>query len=168
MILRRPFVWAAIASLFLDQLSKMLIYGLFGGGSADLPGGVRVLGDVLRFVYERNQHGVFGLEYGPPVIYLVLPVAGSALVLWLGLRAVGSWLAIAYGLILGGAVGNLIDRIRLGYVIDFIVVELPRLRFRWYTFNLADAFLVIGVIMLVGHEFLRSRKQGTAEGKTEE
>lgn len=155
-------------ALFLDQLTKVLVYGLFGGGLAGPPGGVRILGEVLRLVYEHNRHGVFGLEYGPPVIYLVLPVVGSALVIWLGLRAINGWLATAYGLILGGALGNLIDRIRLGYVIDFIVVELPRLRFRWYTFNLADAFLVVGVIMLIGHEFFRPRRQVPAEGRIEE
>lgn len=164
-MLRRPFVWAAIGSLFLDQVTKMLIYGLFGGGLADSPGSVRILGDILRFVYERNQHGVFGLVYGPRVIYLILPIAGIALVIWLGLQTLSGWLATAYGLILGGALGNLVDRIRLGYVIDFIVVELPRLRFRWYTFNLADAFLVIGVIMLIGYELLRPREKARAAGK---
>jgi signal peptidase II len=76
-------------------------------------------------------------------------------------------MATAYGLVLGGALGNLIDRIRLGYVIDFIVVELPKLGFRWYTFNLADASLVVGVIMLLGYEFFGRKKAESVAGRPE-
>ncbi|MEO0080635.1 MAG: signal peptidase II [candidate division WOR-3 bacterium] len=156
-MLRRPFVWAAIAALFLDQMSKLLVYGLIERGES-----VRIVGDILRFSHSENPHGVFGLPFGPPVVYVVVQSLVAALVVGLGIRAKGSWLACAFGMILGGALGNLADRIRLGRVIDFIDFELRAVGFRWYTFNLADTFVVIGILMMLGHEIysqVRHRRQ---------
>jgi len=152
---RRFFVWAAILGLFLDQVTKIVIHGMFRSGAFSEARTVRLLGDVLRVAYEQNRQGVFGLHFGPQPLYFLLPLLAAALVLWFGLRARDSWSAAAYGLILSGALGNVIDRARFGYVIDFIVFELRRWGFWWYTFNLADAFVVTGVIMLLGKELLR-------------
>jgi len=129
---------------------------------------VRLLGDVLRLSYEQNRQGVFGLRFGPQFLYLLLPLAAAALVIWFGLRVKDAWSATAYGMILSGAVGNVIDRARLGYVIDFIVFEVRRLGFQWYTFNLADAFVVVGVIMLLGREFLWRTKKSEERGTKNE
>jgi len=150
--MRRPFVWAAILALFLDQLTKVWVWGAVPKGES-----VRLIGSLLSVSNRQNPHGVFGWVYGPSVVYLILPIAGSLLVLWFALRARGNWLSLVYGMILGGALGNVIDRVRLGHVIDFIDVEIRALRFRWFTFNLADAFLVVGVILLVAYELFRKR-----------
>jgi signal peptidase II len=115
---------------------------------------------VLKLACEQNRQGVFGLHYGPQILYFVLPLSASALVIWYGFRAKDAWSATAFGMILSGALGNVIDRARFGYVIDFIVFELRRLGFEWYTFNLADAFVVVGAIMLLGKEFLWHRPAG--------
>ena len=72
---------------------------------------------------------------------------------YLGLRSPDRWFGIGLGLILGGGVGNnLIDRVRFGSVVDFIDMGIGNTR--WYTYNLADAFAVAGVIMILAHEFL--------------
>lgn len=152
--LKRPFVWAAIGALFLDQITKVWVYGSVPEGES-----VRLIGSVLSVSNRQNPHGVFGWSYGPSVVYLILPVAGSLLVLWFALRARSNWLSFVYGMILGGALGNVIDRFRLGHVIDFIDVEIRALKFRWFTFNLADAFLVVGVILLIVFEFFRKKPQ---------
>ncbi|MEO0079824.1 MAG: signal peptidase II [candidate division WOR-3 bacterium] len=164
-MLRRPFVWTAIAALFLDQVSKLLVYGLIERGES-----VRVVGDLLRFSHSENPHGVFGLPFGPPILYIVVQGVVAALVVRLGIRAKGSWLASAFGMILGGALGNLADRIRLGRVIDFIDFEVRAVGFRWYTFNLADAFVVIGILMMLGYELhnqVRCRRQRRLNPKEE-
>jgi signal peptidase II len=158
---RRFFVWAAIVGLFLDQLAKIVVHGMFRSGAFSEVRTVRLLGDVLKLAYEQNRQGVFGLNFGPQFLYFVLPLSASALVLWFGFRVKDAWSATAYGMILSGAIGNVIDRARFGYVIDFIVFELRRLSFLWYTFNLADAFVVTGVIMLLGREFLWRPKPAT-------
>jgi len=73
-------------------------------------------------------------------------------VIYLGLRSPDRWFGIGLGMILGGGVGNnLIDRVRFGSVVDFIDMGIGSTR--WYTYNLADAFAVAGVIMLLTHEF---------------
>lgn len=144
---RRLFVWAAIIGLFLDQVTKIAVYGLVEPG---MP--VRVAGNIVRIWRTGNERGIFGLSFGPPLLHLFLQLAGSALVVVMALRNRDRLAGLAYGLILGGAVGNLIDRLRLGHVIDFIDIGLRG--WRWYTFNLADAFIVIGIIVLLGREFV--------------
>lgn len=164
--LRRSFVWTAILALFFDQLTKMLVYGMTGGVEGAAP--IRIIGEVLKLSYTTNLRGVFGIPFGPKIMYFLLPGLGALLVLFLGLKTQSTWLGCAYGLILGGALGNLIDRLRLGYVIDFIDFELRSVHFRWFTFNLADAFVVLGVIMILLSEIGRSKKQGRAKSKEAE
>jgi len=159
---RRFFVWAAIVGLFLDQLTKIVVYGMFRSGAFSDARTLRLLGDVLKLAYEQNRQGVFGLHFGPQFLYFVLPLSASALVIWYALRAKDAWSATAYGMILSGALGNVIDRARFGYVIDFIVFEMRGIGFQWYTFNLADALVVVGVIMLLGKESLWRPKKTPA------
>jgi len=156
-MVRRTFVWAAIGSFFLDQVTKVLAYGLL---SERVPH--RVIGDLLRLSLTTNERGLFGLNYGPKFIYFILPLIGVGLVVYFALKNRSRWYALAYGMILGGAVGNLVDRLRVGSVIDFIDVGLST--WRWYTFNGADAFVICGIILLLACElFGRRRQQATPE-----
>ena len=156
---RRFFIWAAIVGLFLDQVTKIVVYGMFRGGAFADVRVIPLLGDVLKLAYAQNRQGVFGLHYGPQFLYFLLPLSASALVIWYGLRSKDGWSAAAFGMILSGALGNVIDRARLGYVIDFIVCEWRRLGFQWFTFNVADALVVAGSIMLLAREFLWRPKE---------
>lgn len=149
---RRWFIWAAILSLAIDQIAKVLAYGML---EEHVP--VRVLGDFVRFIRTANPRGLFGMHYGPKFIYFVLPLIGIALVIYFAIRTRDRWLLTAYGMVMGGAIGNLIDRARLGSVIDFIDMGIGRVR--WYTFNPADAFVIIGIIMLLGKELLWRKKK---------
>ncbi len=164
-VLRRAFIWASIGALFVDQTTKLVVYGMFGGGGGDKS--VAILGQVLRISFTINTRGVFGVSFGGPIFHFVLQVVGVGLVIYFGIRTRERWLGSAYGVILGGALGNLIDRVRLGYVIDFIDFGIPAINFRWFTFNLADAFIVVGVLMIVFYEvglgFRSKRKPGVRE-----
>lgn len=147
-MIRRCFIWAAILGFFLDQVTKLAVYGMLPPGES-----TRLVGNYLRIIHADNPQGVFGLSFGPQFLYYLLPTIGSILVVVFALRARDRWSATAFGMILGGAVGNLIDRIRLGgHVIDFIDVGWRG--WRWYTFNVADACVVCGIIILLGREFL--------------
>jgi signal peptidase II len=155
---RRMFIWTAVLSLLLDQVSKLLAYNL-------LPMHVPqpVLGQVLRFSLTMNKRGLFGMSYGPIWVHYALPLIGMCLVVYFAWRSLSRWTSVAFGLILAGGLGNnLIDRVRLGSVIDFIDFGVGN--WRWYTFNLADAFVVVGVIMLMGYEFF-GPKQGKVEAE---
>ncbi len=87
-------------------------------------------------------------------------VVSAAIVVWLQRLPAGSrWLAAALALILGGALGNLWDRLVLGYVVDFIQIYYDR--WSWPAFNLADSAITVGAVMLV-IDALRARHRGRA------
>ena len=107
----------------------------------------------LQLVLVRNRGVVFGFaSSGPlrPLFVLALPILLVPLIAWLLLTTRSRLERWAYTLILGGAVGNLIDRLRLGHVVDFIDAYFrqgPVVR-HWYTFNLADSFICVGAALL--------------------
>jgi signal peptidase II len=142
------FIVTAVVALALDQVSKWLVLKY-----ETLHVSHQVLGDALRFSLTMNPRGLFGMSYGPVWMHYVLPILVVVVVIYLGLRSPDRWFGIGLGVILGGGVGNnLIDRVRFGSVVDFIDMGIGNTR--WYTYNLADAFAVAGVIMLLTHEFL--------------
>jgi signal peptidase II len=140
---------AAIACL-LDQASKL--YLLFVHDLAANP--VR-LGPFFDFVLTRNTGISYGLFQTQGVLgqWVLLGVKGLAVVLlwvWLA-RARDRLTALSLGLIIGGAVGNAIDRLAYGWVADFVFFHVSggNWRFNWYVFNLADSAIVAGVIGLL-------------------
>ncbi len=91
-------------------------------------------------------------------------IVSLVIVIWLARLPRGSrWTAIALALVLGGALGNLVDRVVLGYVVDFIQIYLPFLPWRifnpWPAFNVADSAIAVGAVMLVVDSF-RHREPG--------
>ena len=142
------FIVTAVIALALDQVSKWLVLRY---ETLHVPH--QVFGDALRFSLTMNPRGLFGMSYGPIWVHYALPILVVGFVVYLGLRSPDRWFGIGLGMILGGGVGNnLIDRVRFGSVVDFIDMGIGNTR--WYTYNLADAFAVAGVIMLLTHEFL--------------
>jgi signal peptidase II len=141
----------ALITAALDQASK--VYLLF---SYDLParGQVQVL-PFLDLVLTRNTGISYGLfrQEGPLGQWVLLAFKLLAVVLlWIWLaRAGGRLAALSLGLIIGGAVGNAIDRLAYGWVADFVLFHLsgPTWRFNWYVFNLADVAIVAGVVGLL-------------------
>jgi lipoprotein signal peptidase len=152
------FIATAVLALALDQLSKWLVLKY---ETPHVPH--QVLGEALRVSLTMNPRGLFGMSYGPIWMHYALPLLVVGIVIYLGSRSPNRWFGIALGMILGGGVGNnLIDRIRFGAVVDFIDMGIGNTR--WYTYNLADAFAVAGVIMLLTHEFLGWGKVKPAPG----
>ena len=152
-------VVAAIACL-LDQASKL--YLLFVVDLADHP--LR-LGPFFDFVLTRNTGISYGLfqTQGPVGAWLLLGFKALAvLLLWLWLaRSQDRLTALALGLIIGGALGNAIDRLAYGWVADFVFFHVSgaNWRFQWYVFNLADVAIVAGVIGLLYESLAGERAQ---------
>lgn len=140
-------------------MTKVLVDAFLSPGSS-----IPLLGLYLRLVYVRNPGAAFGLFRDSDAPFVVISIAASVLVLlYLLLVPPRRVLARqALGLILGGAVGNMIDRLlRSGEVIDFIEVGVSA-RLRWPAFNVADIGVTLGVVLLVV-EFLwdaRNRSRG--------
>jgi signal peptidase II len=144
-------ILAAVLACAADQASKlylMFVYGL--AQRAPLR-----LGPFFDFVVVRNRgisYGLFQTE-GPIGQWVLLAfkiVAVVALAVWLA-RARDRLTAVSLGLVIGGAIGNAIDRFAYGWVFDFVYfhIHAAAWRFDWYVFNLADAAIVAGVAGLL-------------------
>jgi len=143
-----------LLALILDQGSKFSVSRWM-----KLEDSISVVGDLVRLTYIRNPGAVFGLTFGGRPLHLILSLLALALVAgMLRKTPAGEFRAqVGLSMILGGAVGNLIDRIRLGEVIDFIDVGIGG--HRWYTFNVADAFVTVGVcVLMMSYAFQRESR----------
>jgi signal peptidase II len=139
---RAQILAVAAIVIALDQFTKHLITTNF------LPGESRfVIPRFLKWTYEQNQHGAFGLFGSSPVLLIGMALI-VLLVFWFSFRdqaRTSVLVRIAFGMILGGAIGNIIDRLHLRYVVDF--VDFYRI---WPNiFNVADACITVGVILLI-------------------
>ena len=137
------FVGLAALIVVLDQVAKAWLVSFLAPGQW-----VAVIGDWIRLVHSQNNGGLFGLLRGQAVIFgLVSLIVVGLIVLYHARAHPSRYLSITLGLLLGGAVGNLIDRFRLGYVVDFVDAGIGDLR--WYTFNVADTAISFALILLL-------------------
>ncbi len=147
----RPWLFALAALVVLvDHLSKRFVthHVLSGHGHTLIPG-------VLRITHVLNTGAAFSVfadstspetvRYGL-IAFSLVAVLVVAVMLWRSGRAL-SVSAVAFALILGGAVGNLYDRVRFHYVVDFIEVHI--VHYHWPDFNVADSAIVIGACLLI-------------------
>ncbi len=139
----------AILVLVLDQWTKAWVvtnlYPSFFGPRISL------IGDYLTLYYIKNNGAAFSLFANNIVLVFLIAVAiGVIVYLYLHRLNAGSlWYKLIFGLIIGGALSNLIDRVRHGgYVVDFISFNIPQFNFHFAIFNLADAAISIGVVLL--------------------
>ena len=133
----------ALLIIAADQVVKRVVVSVLESGQS-----FDFIGSVVRFTRTTNTGAAFGLLRGQGPWFIIVSAAASlAIVVFRReIAKLRRWDQIAFGLILGGAIGNLIDRIRLGAVIDFIDIGLSGLR--WPAFNVADTAISIGVVLL--------------------
>lgn len=114
-----------------------------------MDGAVRpFIGDIVRWTHIHNAGAAFGLFQGNRFFFIAVSVVSATVILYLVMtrRYRSIPILVGFGMILGGAVGNLADRIWLGVVIDFIDVGVGELR--WPVFNVADMGVTLGVVVL--------------------
>ncbi|UCG53453.1 MAG: signal peptidase II [Candidatus Latescibacterota bacterium] len=135
------FLLPALIVVLLDQVSKQFFWAL--GKNFD------VIDGVLRITLVRNAGAAFGMLQGGRVFLIISSVIASIFIIFLAQRMRGESLAkrVFLGMILGGALGNLIDRIYPGHVIDFIDMGLGS--HRWPVYNFADTAVTLGGILLI-------------------
>jgi signal peptidase II len=136
-----------VAILVADQLSKLWILGRFSAVGQSM----RVTGffDIVLVANHGVSFGLFnnGAAVNAVIFSLLAAAIVAALVVWL-FRAGGILLPAAIGLVIGGAIGNVADRLRLGAVVDFLDFHLGA--WHWPAFNVADAAICVGVgLMLI-------------------
>lgn len=138
-----PLVVSTLALLF-DQASKVWIVQLLG--PEPLTRSIPLAGEWLRLIYSHNTGVAFGLFQGMSQLFIFTSIAislGAIYVYWQHLPNRDPLLQVSIGLIIGGAFGNVIDRLRLGYVVDFIQVGW------WPVFNIADSAICVGAALMV-------------------
>lgn len=133
----------------IDQVAKIYIHTSFELGDT-----VSVINNFFNITYVRNMGAAFGIfsdsqETFRHVFFLSIPVVAVAVIIFFiyGLPEDELAQIISLSLISGGAIGNYIDRIRYGYVIDFLDVHIKNI-YSWPVFNIADSAIVVGVSVL--------------------
>ena len=127
----------AIAAILVDQASKILVETMMKLGQSDA-----VIGDLFRLTHIKNAGGAFGIFLGGGWFYFVASIVAVVMILFYlrHLSADQILPRLSLAMILGGALGNLIDRLRSGVVTDFLDFGIGNMR--WPVFNLADAFIL--------------------------
>lgn len=150
-------VFVIFILLALDQMSKLAVeHYLPLRQSVDLL-------PVLALYRTHNTGIAFSLFAGVgdlPLILLTLAITGFVVFLWTRSGSDRFFLRAGYALIIGGAIGNLIDRVRLGHVVDFILFHVGNWSFA--VFNLADSFITVGAMLVVLGEFLEHKQEPKA------
>jgi len=140
------FIFWAIAIIILDQVTKYAAVKYLMGQSPYV-----IIMNHLEFRYVENYGAAFGILQGKRVFFIIIATIVILLVVFYLYKNYNNFTLIAKFAVftlLGGAIGNLIDRVRLGYVIDFIRVSLLK-SYDFPVFNIADTFIVIGTILIV-------------------
>ncbi len=154
-VARRNYLWLSaliiVCAAGVDQLTKLWAVRELTG-QAPLP----LLGEFLRFTLVYNEGGAMGTNFGGALYYLIIGIAILLVIvyyLWLYRFSVRYSAPLA--LIASGAVGNLIDRVRLGRVVDWIDVDFFDIDLfgfqleRWWTFNIADASITLALMYMI-------------------
>ena len=137
--------------ILLDRISKIIVISFM-----NLYQSIPIIPKVLNFTYVRNTGAAFSMFSGSNIILgivAVVIVAGAIFLLRFKKQS-NRWLLIYSGMIMGGAIGNVIDRFYYNYVIDFIDVQFME----FAVFNIADCFIVVGCILLAGWIMLTDSK----------
>ena len=153
----RLILFAGLAAVIVvaDQISKRWVdqsFALSRASSvvaAPLAPPTQVLGDWVRIAKGYNDGAIFSLFGSSASLFAIGSVVAIAVILWYEITrgSRGSLLlTLALGLLLGGAFGNLVDRVRYGYVVDFVDMGIGS--WRWYTFNVADASISVSLVLL--------------------
>lgn len=152
-IMRSMLAIAAFA-VFLDQLTKALVRK-----AVAFRGTIRVIEGWFHLTYAENSGMAFGMLRGwnPVLIFVSIFAIVFIFVYYRQFKSNG-WMRVSLGLLLGGALGNLVDRVIFGHVTDFIRVRWWFINYRWWpSFNIADACVCVGAAMLIIGMFERSK-----------
>lgn len=152
-----PYFFFILALLGLDQVTKFLLAKQipYGGSKNIIPG-------FLNFSHVHNRGAIFGFfnQGGNPLVYLILTLAsltalGLVVYYFVKVPLAERLLKATLSLVLAGALGNLVDRLLRGYVIDFIDIYIGK--YHWPSFNVADSCISIGAVFLIYIFFFKKR-----------
>nr|CRH04962.1 Lipoprotein signal peptidase(Signal peptidase II) [Candidatus Magnetococcus massalia] len=150
----------ATVSLVFDQLTKVWAESALQGRQ------IILVENYADFTLVHNLGAAFGMftdlaPFWRQGLLISVAVVASVIILWMLKSSTSRYSALALGMIMGGALGNLLDRVRLGWVIDFIHLHWHDLS--WPVFNIADTTITIGVGMILLEGWVVGHKEHTSE-----
>lgn len=166
--------------VLLDQLTKIIVKSSLALGES-----VNVIGAFLRLTLLYNDGGAFSTQLGPTLFYTIISACIAGVLIYLIYRhsTRDRLVALALAIVASGALGNLIDRIYLNSVIDWIDFEFFNIHIapgkflfwqhsgyhltRWPVFNVADAAVTVGIVLLIFHVLFRRSGDQDADPQTE-
>ncbi len=158
------FALSILAVIVLDQWSKIVVLDHLDYGES-----IAVVRDYFNLTYVRNTGAAFGfLATANPSFrvpfFLIVPIVAMVVLgfLYRDLPAGSRFRSMALGLVSGGAIGNLMDRVRLGYVVDFLDLHYQS-RYSFPAFNIADASISVGVVILLLSTFFTPSSPPSAD-----
>ncbi len=150
----RLLLFNALAVILADQATKWIV-------EARMPlyDSIPLIGHWFGFTHTKNYGAAFSLFQNGGMFFVVIAAIVSGLILYYAPRLPEhDWLSrVALGMQMGGALGNVIDRLRQGYVTDFLHFKVPEINFDFPVFNVADSCIFIGVVILI---LMSLRQQG--------
>lgn len=152
----------AIVAMVLDQITKRMVEADIAlGASVNIPG----LSPYLTWTHTQNTGASFSMLQNAGGFFIIVAIVVSGLIIYYAPRLpADDWLSrVGLGLQLGGAIGNMVDRLRQGYVTDFVHFRIPEIGFDWPVFNVADSCIFVGVIVLLFSSFMRERREARAQ-----
>ncbi|MFH1825639.1 MAG: signal peptidase II [Candidatus Firestonebacteria bacterium] len=154
------FLWTPVVIL-LDQIIKLFIQQ-----KLELNESLAIIPNIFHITYIRNKGAAFGLLSNLPEairipFFIITGIVFLIFIIYYFKRILeqNTSIKFSFSLITGGAIGNFIDRVRFGEVIDFIEVGLSE-KYKWPVFNLADSAITIGVVLLILH-LIKNKKHLT-------
>jgi len=158
--IKKPAVAYFVISLIilgLDQATKLIIVRVLHPHES-----IQVL-PFLRIVSVRNPGAAFGMFQGfGPAFFIIISLVAAGIISYMIIKGKDDRLSLSF--ILGGALGNLVDRVRLGHVVDFI--DLYAGKYHWPAFNTADSALTVGIALLFYRTMMRRGPRGLSAGDT--
>lgn len=161
-VIQRIFHYKWLWSIFvfflvLDQFTKFWVKTHIPAGTYFFPGPIAVIPDFLYWVHIYNTGAAWGMFSGMSIPFAVLAIAVIILIFLFRdkLELKTPIMQVIGGLLISGTIGNLIDRLVYGHVLDFIDVHLPF--YRWPAFNVADSAICVAVFMYIFYSFCQKK-----------
>lgn len=133
------------ASIIIDQLTKYWALNVLRDG-----GSIKIIGEFLRFTYAENRGAAFSILQGQRIFFVIATITMLTVLAYIYFKTknIAKLSKLSIAMIAGGAIGNFIDRIRFGFVVDFIDVRFGSF-YNFPIFNIADSFVVCGTILMI-------------------
>lgn len=153
----KPFIIIVLMIVLIDQVSKYIISSKMVLGS-----NIEVIPNFFSLYYTHNNGAAFSILQGHIFLFYIVSVIGLGILLYIYKQATGNVTRIAVAFVIGGLIGNLIDRIIYQKVIDFLSFTFASYDFA--IFNLADTFITVGVIILLVDVLFLERRRAKRRG----